>query len=423
MPESTMILSNKPRLAVGAYFWLIGVAVGVWVARIPEIQQRLGLDDGRLGLVLLMSAGGALVAMPLTRLLAQRCGTRAVAWASAALVCGLLPLIPGSPNVPSLMAVFAVYGAASGVLGVVVNAMAVDLETTEGRPILSTFHGLFSLGGLVGSLIAAGCLAWPVAPVPALVGAAVGIAALYLVAGPWLPAAEIRANGGKVHPAGVKVGRNLPPARLVLLGGFAFLGLVGEGSMGDWSAVFLRGSLGASATLAGLGYAAYSGGMTVGRFSGDALSGRVGDVALLRGGAILAALGLGGAVAVGHPIAAIVGFALVGGGLANAVPVLYRAASRTPGVEPVSGIATTSTVGYLGFLAGPPLIGMIAGWTTLGTALGCVAMAIGLIAVGGRLVRPPTDRSAAEGTASPRPALGDRPRGMALKGAAPELAS
>ncbi len=420
MQDSLMPISNKPRAAVGAYFWLVGVAVGVWVARIPEIQQRLGLDDGRLGLVLLMSAGGALVAMPLTRVLAQRLGTRALAWGSAGLTCVLLPLIPGAPNVPSLMAVFFAYGAASGVLGVVVNAMAVELETTGGRPILSTFHGLFSLGGLVGSLIAAGCLAWPIAPVPAVAGAAVGIAASYLLAGPWLPAAVIRANAGGAA-AGEKPGWTLPPSRLILLGGFAFLGLVGEGSMGDWSAVFLRRSLGASATLAGLGYAAYSGGMTAGRFAGDALSSRVGDVVLIRGGAILAAAGLGAAVLIGHPVAAIVGFALVGGGLANAVPVLYRAASRTPGVEPVSGIATTSTVGYLGFLAGPPLIGLIAEATTLGTALGGVAAAIALIAVGGRLVRPPSGADA--NPAAPAPARRGRGVRAGIKGAAPELAS
>ncbi len=383
--------ARNQRRAVGTYFGLVGVAVGVWVARIPEIQARLKLDDGRLGLVLLMTAIGALVAMPLTGILARRFGTQMLAWGSAALVCVLLPLIPWAPTVPALMAVFAAYGAVTGIYGVVVNAMAVELETAQARPILSTFHGLFSLGGLVGAMIAAGCLAWPLGPITSLGLASAGIGVTYLVAGPWLPAAVIR---GRDQPReegeGARARWSWPPRRLILLGGFAFCGLVGEGSMGDWSAVYLRRTLGASATVASLGYAAYSLGMTTGRFAGDTLSSRVGDVLLLRLGACLAAVGLGGAVATGHPLAAILGFTLVGGGLANAVPILYRAAARTPGIEPVAGIATTSTVGYFGFLAGPPVIGLIASRTTLGVALGCVAVAIGLIAVSGRLVQPPT---------------------------------
>ncbi len=385
------------RWAVGTYFWLVGVAVGVWVARIPEIQANLRLDEGRLGVVLLMSAVGAMVAMPLTSRLAGRFGTRVLAWGTAASLCGLLPLIAAAPSPAVLMAVFGAYGAASGMLGVVVNAMAVEVETAEGRPLLSTFHGLFSLGGLVGSAIAAGCLAWPIGPVPSLTRAAVGVAAIFLATAPGLPAAVIRRTGasqGGDRPA--RAGWSWPDGRLVLLGGFAFLGLVGEGSMGDWSAVYLKKSLGASAVLAGLGYAAYSLGMTAGRFSGDFLSSRVGDVALLRWGAGLASAGLFAAVVVGHPVAAVVGFVLVGLGLANAVPVLYRSAARTPGIDPVTGIATTSTVGYFGFLAGPPLIGLIAHRSTLGVALGCVAVAIGVVAIGGGQVRsnPVPDRVA-----------------------------
>ncbi len=386
-PEVHSRVSNKQSWAVGAYFGLIGIAVGAWVARIPEIQARLRIDDGQLGVILLTSAAGALVAMPLAGRLTPRFGTRWMAWGSAGSVCVLLPMIPWAPSQPALMAVFAAYGASTGILGVVVNALAVHVEKHQSRPILSTYHGLFSFGGLVGASIAAGCLAWKVEPIPSLIGASIGVGAAYLFAGPWLPEAMVEHRAG---PTTSEVGSarrwSWPARRLIVLGGFAFLGLVGEGSMGDWSAVYLRRSLGASASLAGLGYAAYSLGMTMGRFSGDSLSRRFGDVALLRRGACLASIGLLGAVLVGHPLASIVGFILVGAGLANAVPVLYRAAARTPGVEPVAGIATTSTVGYLGFLAGPPLIGLIASRATLGVALASVALAIGLIAIGGRVV-------------------------------------
>ena len=375
---------SRQRRAVGAYFWLLGVAVGVWVARIPEIQTRLRIDDGRLGVVLLMSAAGALATMPLAGRLAPRFGAKQLAWDSAALICVLLPMIPIAPSVPTLMAVFAAYGAATGIYGVILNALAVHVEEQHARPILSTFHGLFSLGGLAGAALAAACSALQIGPIASLVGASIGIAGIYLVASPWLPEATI----DHVSPGKKSASRwSRLPRRLIVLGGFAFLGLVGEGSMGDWSAVYLRRSLGSSAALAGIGYGAFSLGMTTGRFSGDALSKSLGDVTLLRSGAGLAAVGLLAAVLIAHPLAAIIGFAMVGAGLANAVPILYRASARTHGVEPVDGIATTSTIGYLGFLAGPPIIGLIASRTTLGTALGVVASAIGLIAIGGWVVR------------------------------------
>ncbi len=295
------------------------------------------------------------------------------------------------------MAVLGAFGASTGVYSVVVNTLAIEVETASSRPILSTFHGLFSLGGLVGALIAAACLAWPVGPFPSLVGSAIGLGLVYLITGVWLPrGAPQRAVDQSVRvetPSATRWACWSHP-RLIALGGLAFLGLMGEGSMGDWSAVYLRRSLGAAPALAGLGYAAYSLGMTLGRFAGDHLTRRLGDTVLLRAGASLATLGLVFAVATGNPLAAIVGLTLVGAGLANAVPVLYRAAARTPGVEPVAGIATTSTVGYLGFLAGPPLIGLIAAWTSLGTALGVVAGAIGIIALGGRMVGSGVDSDA-----------------------------
>ena len=386
-------------------FWLIGVTVGVWVARLPEIQRRLALGDGRLGFVLLMSALGALVAMPIAGRLAPRVGARFLVWGSACVTCLLLPAIAWAPTPEWLMVVFALYGASTGIHGVAINALGVEVEGGYGRPILSGFHGLFSLGGLMGSLIAAGCLAGSVTPFPSLLGATVGIASLYLLAGPLLPdttmhpTPSMTPGGGPGRPRWSAAGR-----RLIVLGGFAFLGLMGEGSMGDWSAVYLDRSLHAAPAVASLGYAAYSLGMTSGRFAGDRLTRRLGDMGLLRLGASLAVVGLALTVAVGQPIPAVLGFTLVGLGLANAVPILYRAASRTPGVEPVAGIALTSTVGYLGFLVGPPTIGLIAARTTLGTALCFVAAAIAIIAIGGGVVR-----AGVSGDLDPNPPLAPVP--------------
>ena len=365
------------RIAVGVLFLILGGAVGSWVTRIPEVQAALGLGDAALGLALLMSAIGALVAMPAAGRAAHRVGTRRLAVGAAAAMCALLPLIPLAASRWALMAALGAYGAATGVLGVAINALAVHVEGRIGRPILSSFHGVFSLGMLAGSAGAAALAALDVGPAASLAGAAALLLAALLGATTRLPEA----------PAGPRPGgRGRPRRGLVLLGGLAFFGLVGEGAMADWSAVYLRQSLAAPAWVAALGFAGYSLGMTAARFLGDHLSRAAGDPALLRGGAGLAAAGLGGALAVRHPAAAIAGFGLVGAGLANVIPVLYRAAARVPGVAPVAGIATTSTVGYLGFLAGPPVIGAVADTTSLSAALALVAGAIALVAVGGGVV-------------------------------------
>ena len=249
-------------------FLILGGAVGSWVARIPEVQSALGLGDAALGLALLMSALGALVAMPAAGRAAPRVGTRRLAWGAAAAMCALLPLIPLAPSRRALMAALGLYGAATGVLGVAINALAVHVEGRIGRPILSSFHGLFSLGALAGSALAAALAALEVGPAASLAGAAVVLLAALLAVMRRLPDA----------PTGRRArGMCRPRRELVLLGGLAFLGFVGEGAMADWGAIYLRRSLGAPVWVAALGFAAYSLGMTAVRFLGDRLSRAVGD--------------------------------------------------------------------------------------------------------------------------------------------------
>jgi MFS family permease len=364
-------------MAVGTLFFVLGVAVGSWVARIPEIQAALHLGDGELGLALLMSAFGAMIAMPTAGRVAPRVGTRRLAWGAALAMCAILPLIPLSGRTSALMAALAAYGAATGVLGVAINALALHVEELVGRPILSSFHGLFSLGGLVGAAGAAALIALGIGPVASLAGTAAVLAAALLVAIPHL---------SEALPGPPARGRTGLRRDLLVLGGLAFLGFVGEGSMADWSAVYLRQSLRAPASVAALGFAAYSLGMTSARFLGDRLSRTFSDGAMLRGGAGLAASGLIAALALRHPAAAILGFGLVGAGLANVVPVLFRAAARAPGVGPVAGIATASTIGYLGFLAGPPVIGGVADLASLPIALCLVAAGIAIVAACGGII-------------------------------------
>ena len=223
---------------------------------------------------------------------------------------------------------------------------------------------------------------------------AVGIAALAHVAAVTLGslAALLVLRGGLV-PTSPSTAR-LPPAfawpsrRLLGLGGLSFCALLAEGAMGDWSAVYLHDDLGAPPALAGAAFAAFSLAMAVGRFSGDALAAGLGPARLLRLSGGLAAVGLAAGLVVGSPAAAIAGASLVGLGLANAVPMVFGAAGRIPGIPAGPGLAAVATTGYAGFLAGPPAIGLVADALGLPAALGLVALACALIGLGAGRVRP-----------------------------------
>jgi fucose permease len=193
------------------------------------------------------------------------------------------------------------------------------------------------------------------------------------------PAADVRAD----EP------RFARPTRAVVgLGMIAFLALLSEGAMGDWSAVYLEHSLGTSSATAALGFAAFSLTMAAGRFLGDRLVARFGDERVVRRCTAGAALGLGVALTLAHPLAAIAGFAMVGFGIANLIPIVFRAAGALPGIAASEGIAAVGTCGYLGFLAGPPLIGLAADVVSLQAALGLVVLALAWIARAARHVRP-----------------------------------
>jgi hypothetical protein len=266
------------------------------------------------------------------------------------------------------------FGLSNGAMDVAMNAQGVAVEQRYGRPIMSSFHGLFSLGGLTGAGIGGLVLAAGIEPVVHVLGMAIILGSLGAAAlRGLLPASVDIVEGGPVFawPRG-------PIAGLCIL---AFFSMVGEGAMADWSAVYLRNSLATGPGLAAAGFAAFSMMMAAGRLTGDRLVGYFGPVRLVRLSAGLAAAGLGLAMLIGQPAAAIIGFGCVGLGLANVIPILFSAAGRMPGLSAGAGIAAVATTGYLGFLAGPPLIGFAAELLTLAGALGIVAVFIGLIAV------------------------------------------
>jgi hypothetical protein len=365
------------RLAITLFFFADGLLVGSWAARIPAVQRQAALTSSELGLALFAMALGALVAMPLAGRVSERAGSRRVT--VAALLSGSASFFLASvaTDLGGLAVALFAFGASFGAINVSANAQGLALERLYGRSILSSFHAAFSTGGLVGAGLGAVAAGLAIAPREHFGALALALVVVAVAGGRGLlpPAADDPA------PARALV---RPPRALLVLGAAAFFTLLAEGAALDWSAVYLSGSVGSTAGVAALGYTGFALAMATSRLVGDRLNGRFGPVALARGGGLLAAFGLTLALAIGSTPAALAGFAAMGAGLGVVVPVLFRAAGTTPGVSASAGVATVSTLGWLGFLSGPPAIGFAAGAVGLRTSLVLVVVAtVGLALLAG----------------------------------------
>ncbi|GAA5514227.1 inner membrane protein YbjJ [Deinococcus carri] len=381
--------AEAARRALGLVFLTNGTLFATWAVNIPAVRDRLELSEVQVGTALLAVAVGSLISMPLTGGWTARFGSDRVTRLAVVLtmLALLLPLL--APNLWTLVLALALLGALNGVLDVAMNAQGVTVERRLGRPIMSRLHAYFSLGGVLGALL--GTLL--VGRVPLLVHGALVVAVTTLaglLAGrlllPDLPeprdAAEQSASPARP---------GLSPAAL-LLGSLCFLGMLAEGANYDWTALYFRDVLGLAGGQAGIGYAAFVAAMTLGRWFGDRVRTRLGDEVTVRGGALLTALGLALALLVRDPLPATLGFALSGLGLSNVVPVLYGTAGHALAGR---GIAQVATIGYAGFLLGPPAIGFIAGQVGLPAALGVALAGAALVALlGGQAFRLVRERRA-----------------------------
>jgi MFS family permease len=358
--------TRQARWATASFFLLLGILFGSWVARIPAVQNQLGLNDGQLGIALLSLSVGAILAMPTTGWLIHRWGNVLVVRVAATLVCVALPLLPLAPTMPAFMVALFLFGICFGLLDVSMNTQAVAIETVYGRPIMSTLHGIFSIGGLTGAVTAGLAAGAGIEAFPHLLGIAVVLLVLSVIGGSFLPRVATREESAPPFA--------IPPRALLGLGLFSFCVLVGEGAVADWSAVYLENALGSSAAVAAGGYAAYSLAMAGMRLSGDALIERFGAATVVRAGCLLATIGMGGALLLGTIPAAVIGFACVGAGLAVGFPAALGAAGRTPGLASGAAIGAVATAGYAGLLLGPPLIGLISDTAGLRAGLGVVAL-------------------------------------------------
>jgi MFS family permease len=365
---------RQARLAVVVAFIASGAGFASWAARIPAVKDQLGLSTGSLGIALLGPAIGAVVAMPLAGALLVRYGSRRLTRASLVLFCVALPLPAVAPSLPVLVAVLALLGVGGGSLDVSMNAQAVAIERRYGRPLLAGLHGLWSLGTLTGALIGGMAAGAGRSPRLHLSVAGLVLVTVGLAATSWLLPAD--ADRDQTVRGFVRPNRSL-----AILGAIAFCGLLSEGAAYDWSTVYLRDSLGASEGLAVSAYAAFTLTMTSGRLVGDRVRARFGSRALLGSAALVAAAALGTGLALHHTVAAVIGFGGLGAGLSCVVPIVFGAAGPATGLPSGPAIAAVSTVGYLGFIAGPPLIGAVGQVASLPSALMVVVALTALIAV------------------------------------------
>ncbi|GAB3808825.1 MFS transporter [Spirosoma humi] len=370
---------NRQALAIGLVFASDSILFGSWVAHIPYVKAKLHLSDADLGLTLFAMPIGLLVMNPLTGWVIARLGeARACFWSAVGLTLAIcIPL--NAPN-PYVLAIgLFLMGLNAALINVAMNTTATNLERARGIVIMSSCHGMWSLGGLLGSGIAGVVISLHMSPPTHLAIMAGLILVLTFVLQPILaqiPSSSRTETGEKAGSSFVRPNLDL---LLMILIGLALA--MGEGAAFDWSAVYLRETLGASSQIAALGFASFSLTMTGFRFLGDAIIPKIGAKRWLQIGGILAALGLFFAIALPYPTTALIGFGLLGAGCSLGAPVLYAASMRVPGIPPAAGLATFATFSFIGFLAGPPVIGFVAEAFGLYYGLGFVAIML-LISAG-----------------------------------------
>jgi MFS family permease len=368
----------QARRAISTIFLLNGTGIGLWAAHVPVVQARAGLETGMLGMLLLTIAAGAMASMPVAGWLSTHWGSRRATLASAfAFAAMTAVLVCTSHPVGVFLAAFA-FGATNGALDVSMNANASEVEIARGVPTMSSFHAFFSLGGLVGAALGGLLIQGGYGDGSGALAMSAVIAAATLAVMPHVMAGPVSA-GQASHFA-------LPRGPALFLGLLALLCMAVEGALVDWSALLLTERTGATPASAAIGYSAFSIAMAACRFAGDRLTVRFGPANVMVSGGVAILLGLLIAVLGTHYAVAACGFALVGLGAANVVPLIFAAAARTPGMSAGGGVATAATVGYTGFLMGPPVIGWIASHTNIAVALGLLSLAGAVIALNARVV-------------------------------------
>ncbi|WP_338871195.1 MFS transporter [Spirosoma sp. SC4-14] len=384
--KSTAYIS-KARSATQLIFLVCGLGMASWAPMIPLAKDRLALNDANLGLLLLLVGGGAMLMMPTSGWLVGRFGSRVVMAGAGLIMAFVLPLLLILSSPAAMAVALFVFGSSIGTIDVAMNAHGVQVQNLYGKPIMSSLHGLFSVGGLFGSLGLGFLIKLGLNPVYAIVSIATLMIIITLTQYPFLFPLEVeqraiaRFSAPHEQPTADKQRFGWLHGRVLFLGMMCFAVFLAEGAILDWSAIFLRDIKGITPEFAGAGYAAFSIAMATMRLTGDKLVARLNGKTVVVGGSLLGAVGLSIAVLSPWVAGAMAGFVLLGLGAANIVPVFFSAAGRLPGIAPTVSIPAITTIGYTGLLAGPALLGFIAQQFSLSIALGFLALVLLLVAL------------------------------------------
>ncbi|MBO0948422.1 MFS transporter [Fibrella forsythiae] len=377
----------KSRRATQLIFLVCGLGMASWAPMVPFAKDRLALNDGSLGLLLLMLGAGAMLMMPASGWLVGRFGSRIIMACAVLVMAFALPLLLILTSTAATAVTLFVFGAGVGAVDVAMNAHGVQVQNLYGRPIMSSLHGLFSVGGLFGSLGLGVLIKAGMNPLYAIGSIATLMILITLTQYRHLFPVDTErvlitrfaTTDGKPASSGQRFG--WLHGSVLFLGLMCFAVFLAEGAVLDWSAIFLRDIKGIEPELAGVGYAAFSVAMAIMRLVGDKLVARLSSKTVVVGGSLLGAVGLLIAILSPWVWISLVGFVLLGLGVANIVPIFFSAAGKLPGVAPTVSIAAITTIGYTGLLAGPALLGFIAQQFSLPAALGCLALLLGSVAL------------------------------------------
>jgi MFS family permease len=363
--------SNKShRVAVSSFFFLFGFCFASWASRIPAIQQKLGLSETELGFVLFSLPAGLLVSLPLSGWLVAKKGSKLVVCLAAIIYSCILVTLGLADSKYQLMAALFCFGIAGNMGNISVNTQAVDVEALYGRNIMASFHGVWSLAGFTGAAVGTLFISLSIVPVyHFLITLAINFC-IFLVASRFLITTDVKPKDNAPIFA-------LPDKSLLTLGFIAFCSMLCEGAMFDWSGIYFKKVVMAKPSLVGAGYTAFMCTMALSRFVADYFTFRFGFKKIIQVTGLIIMSGLLLAVTIPDFYTSIIGFLLVGIGVSSIVPLVYSAAGKSKKLSPGIALASVSTISFFGFLFGPPLIGLLAGISSLRLSFTVIAF-IGL---------------------------------------------
>lgn len=347
------MISLSPRASINLLFYINGLVFASWASRLPDLQSKYLFDNHTLGLILLAHSIGAVIAMPGTGWLINRFGSQLMCRISCFVNVLFFLFLPAAIGFWSISFIFFIMGVSAGVLDVSMNAQGVAVESRLNKPIMTFFHAMFSIGMVSGGLL--GALAYDQTWTLFMHFSIASLFSLVLFLPAYKHLIDLTENQ---HPSNEPV-LVWPKGPIIALGFIAFCCMMGEGAMSDWSTNYMLHSVQCDPGLATFGLIAFASCMTTGRLFGDRGRLLLGDHKILLWGALASLIGILLIISMIHPFVVILGFGIIGLGLSNIVPIVYSLAGSFPDISPGVGIAMSTTIGYSGFMIGPPLIGFL----------------------------------------------------------------